>query len=220
MARKICSCHYTVTPVDPMPETFDDDTLRAWFLKQAEDHSLTLLLAHADDGVIWGEMQEGKLALSGEAFPQVSPPLRAKTLQQARLFGLDAEVLLWRDGDGAWHARAIRDEAVSDEVACDKADTIDTQWYFDEPQIQWGDHILDVVDGFTLVADGQRGMQHAVPLAGIQGCFDEPQGNAPGACRPLRLGVRHYLEQQKDDGALVIVQSRLTGLWSVSPQEV
>ena len=45
------------------------------------------------------------------AFPEVSPKLRAKTLQQARLFGSDAEVLLWRDGDGAWMARAAISQA-------------------------------------------------------------------------------------------------------------
>lgn len=208
MARKIIPCRYTVEVLTDIPETFEEATLQAWLLEQADTYHLTILLAHADDGVIWGEVRGDKLALSGCVFPAVSPRLRAKTLQQARLFGPDAELLLWRDGDGAWRARVIRDEtAVSDD-----------QWRFDESQIQWGDHQEDEQGGFTLVADGQQGLRHAVPLPGIK-AFDKPEDKYPDRWHPLRLDVRHYLARE-DDGALSIVQSRLIGLRSVSRKEV
>lgn len=209
MARKIIPCRYTVEVLTDMPETFEEATLQAWLLEQAGTYHLTILLAHVDDGVIWGEVRGDKLALSGCVFPAVSPRLRAKTLQQARLFGLDAELLLWRDGDGAWRARVIRDEAGAS----------DAQWRFDEPQIQWGDHKEDERDGFTLVADGQQGLRHAVPLCDIKDDFDKPEDKHPDRWHPLRLGVRHYLVRE-DDGALSIVQSRLTELRSVSRKEV
>lgn len=207
MARNINPCRYTVEPLKDIPATFDDDTLRAWFLERATGDSLTFLLAHADDGVIWGEVRGAKLALSGDVFPEVSPLLRAKTLQQARLFGPQAELLLWRDG--AWRARVIRDANGES----------DNQWCFDEPQVQWGDHVEDTLAGFTLVTDGQQGLRHAVPLANIQECFDQPEAKHPDRWHPLRLGVRHYLARD-DDGALVIVQSRLTGLKAVSRKKV
>lgn len=209
MARKIIPCRYTVEVLTDIPETFEDTALQTWLIEQAGTYQLTTLLAHTDDGVIWGKVQDGKLVLSNSAFPEVSPKLRAKTLQQARLFSPNSELLLWRDGDGACRARVIRDEAGES----------DKQWCFDEPQIQWGDHKEDERNGFTLVADGQQGLRHAVPSCDIKDHFDKPEDKYPDRWHPLRLDVRHYLARE-DDGALSIVQSRLTGLRSVSRKEV
>ncbi len=211
MARDIHPCGYTVKPLEDVSTIGGDAALREWLLKKAGAHNLTTLLAHADDGVIWGSVSGGRLALSGDAFGEVSPPLRLQTLQQARLFGPDAEILLWRDGDGAHHARLI----------CDVSEAQEGKWCFDEPQIQWGDHIEEERDGFTLVADGQQGLLHAVPLSGIQAYFDKPEDARSDRWHPLRLSVRHYVAGEgavarEDDGALVIVQSRLTGLQAVS----
>jgi len=193
--RKIEKCTYSNVPI-----TVDAGFIakpKEWLSDWAKKHTLTTLLAHADDGVIWGRMDEEQLILSGKAFPDVSPSLRAITLQQVRLFGPSAELLVWRDGDGAWHGRLLDD------------DGMDAQgWYFDESQLQWGDHQEGKeARGFTLVADGQEGLRHAVPLPAARIPFGK------NGYHPLRLGIRHYLERDEDDGMLTVSQSRLTVLW-------
>jgi hypothetical protein len=215
--REIERCGYSATPV-PVSDRFGDDP-REWLEEQAGEHGLRTLLAHADDGVIWGRVDGGALQTSDSAFPDVSPPLRALTLQQARLFGPDAELLVWRDGEGHWQARLLQD----DEQAEDR-------WRFDEAQILWGDHREDQEEpgideaqilwgddredqeepGFTVVADGIQGLRHAVPLTGIE--FPK------SGVRPLRLGVRHYLEAD-ENGMLAIVHSRLTCVWADGGKE-
>jgi CRISPR-associated protein (TIGR03984 family) len=196
MKRATVECCYAVEPVRDVDPAFADDPKATWLIRHARAHGLTTLLAHADDGVIWGRVASGQLVLSGQAFPDVSPLLRASTLQQVRLFGEQAELLVWRDGDGEWLARLLRDEK----------DVSDDQWCLDECQLLWGDHEAgESVDGFTLVADGQQGLRHAVPLPARDILFGPP------GWHPLRLKVRHYLARD-EDGMLVIVQGRLVEL--------
>ena len=196
MKRAIVECRYAVEPIRDVDPAFADDPKATWLVRQARAHELTTLLAHADDGVIWGRVIGGQLALSSQAFIDVSPPLRVSTLQQVRLFGKQAELLVWRDGNREWRARLLRDEeGVSDD-----------QWRFDESQLLWGDHQEGKsVNGFTLVADGQQGLRHAVPLPARDIHF------GPSGWHPLRLKVRHYLARD-EDGVLVIVQGRLVEL--------
>jgi CRISPR-associated protein (TIGR03984 family) len=169
--------------------------VRVWLQNQAVTHNLKWLLAHADDGVIWGEHRNEQLVTSDRAVPEVSPPLRAETLQQARLFATHAELLLWRDGDNCWHARLIRDAAEEEDAAFIDA--------IDEPQLLWGTDPQPLANGFTLMSDGAQGLRHAIPLD-VRGKFDE-------SSRPLRLWVRHYV-QDDESGFSRIVASRLFDL--------
>jgi len=176
---------------------------KAWLQTKGVEHRLTWLLAHADDGVIWGKSDGGRLitsydAAQGNAQAQnVCPPLRLETLQQARLFAKQAELLLWRGGDKTWHARLIRN--VKD------GDTAEWQDAIDEPQILWGTdpHPQPLQHGFTLMRDGAQGLRHAVPLE-VRGHFTEQS-------RPLRLDVRHYVKEDPT-GFTRIVASRLLAL--------
>lgn len=151
----------------------------------AQRYTLRWLLAHADDGVIWGELRADRLHLSGDAFPAISPPLRAATLQQARLFGPQAEILLWKD-NGVWFGRLIRDDANEVEDA------------FDETHLLWGTDVEARQDGFTLLREGKEGLRHAPPLP------DDAQ-------LPVRLQVRHYVAYDAD-GQAYIAYSRLRGI--------
>jgi len=177
--------------VEPIADCSISD-VKVWLQKQAVQHNLRWLLAHADDGVIWGELRDGQLVTSDSVVPEVSPPLRAETLQQARSFAIHAELLLWRDGDNRWDARLIRDAAEGEDYAFTDA--------IDEPQILWGTDPQPLVNGFTLMSDGAQGLRHAIPLD-VRGKFDE-------SSRPLRLWVRHYL-QDDESGFTRIVASRL-----------
>jgi CRISPR-associated protein (TIGR03984 family) len=151
----------------------------------AGEHHLRWLLAHADDGVIWGEVRENQLHLSSDVFPFVSPPLRAETLQQARLFGREAELLLWKKGTG-WQARVIQDGSGEDGE------------YYDESHLLWGTDVEERQDGFALLREGQEGLRHAPPL---------PEN----VHLPVRLRVRHYLAYDTD-GQAYIAYSRLVDL--------
>lgn len=173
--------------------------VKDWLQTQASQYNqykLKWLLAHADDGLIWGKVEDnGQLVTSDTVAPKVSPRLRRETLQQARLFAEHGELLLWRDGDNQWHARLIRQPANGETPTFTHA--------IDEPQILWGTDPQPLANGFTLMSDGAQGLRHAVPLI-VSGTFNEQS-------RPLRLWVRHYLKED-ENGFTRIVASRLVEL--------
>lgn len=164
-----------------VPETFAADPV-AWFAVQAQQHQLRWCLAHADDGVIWGEWRSGGWHFSGTAFPEVSPPLRAVTLQTARLFSEAAEVFVWRADDG-WRACLIADGQSSES--------------YDEQFLLWGDSVQGEEAGFVLAEQGAEGLRHALPLAGKKPNYS--------------LTVRHYLNAD-EDGQARVSMSRLVKL--------
>jgi len=183
MTREIRAGTHRVEPVS-LPSDFAADPA-AVLAEQARAHGLCWLLAHADDGVIWGEVRADGLHLSGDVFPRISPPLRAVTLQQARLFGPDAELLVWRR-DAGWQARLIQDGVGEGGE------------YYDEAHLLWGDRQEERQDGFVLLRQGQEGLRHAPPLSA-------------DAQLPARLQVRHYLAYDPD-GQAYIAYSRLVGI--------
>lgn len=167
----------------------------AWLKSQARDYSW--FLAHADDGIIWGKVENGTLTMQEAA--GFLPELRSQTLQQARLFGEMSELLIWRDGDGSWQARLLTEAAKEGEEA-DFAQAID------ECQMLWGTHPHPTTNGFTLMADGEQGLKHAVPLE-VSGSYDIHR-------RPLRLQVRHYLVEN-ENGFNRIAASRLVNVFLI-----
>ncbi len=159
------------------------DTLSQWLVDRAKQHNLKWLLAHADDGVIWGYVDEDTiLHLSGEVFPQVSPLLRSDTLQQARLFAEGGELLLWRDATG-WHTRLVAEDTQGT-----------NQEVFDEAYLLWGNNQMrdeDIQRGFSLLSHGQEGLRHAIP-----------QSLPTGKPSP-KLKVRHVVDYDRDGQAYV-----------------
>ncbi len=164
--------------------------IKQWLQEQAEIYNLRFVLAHAEDGVIWGEFRDGQLVTSDSAFSHL-PKLHISTLQQCRAFGADAEVMLWQSDEG-FKARFIDDRMTED--------------YIREYQILWGTQKDEVRNGFTLVSDGSQGLRHAVPLIEIN--FDQSQK----LYRPLRLSIRHYITTDKETGIARIYLSRLVNL--------
>lgn len=173
----------------PVPMNLETE-LQSWLDAQARTYQLNWLLAHADDGVIWGELRNDGLHLSGDAFPDISPRLRAVTLQQVRLFGSAAELLLWRDGS-IWQSQVIQGRVIQDGAGepCE---------YYDESHLLWGDRVEEQKDGFLLLRQGSEGLCHTPPL---------PQT----AQLPAQLLVRHYLAYDAD-GQAYVAFSRLIAL--------
>jgi CRISPR-associated protein (TIGR03984 family) len=163
-----------------------------WLVKQAEHHGLTRLLAHADDGVIWGQMVNGALQTSHDVFGDPpSPELRATTLQQVRIFSEQAELLLWRSPHG-WRARLTEDAP-------------DIGEHYNQAQLLWGNRYVTSRDGFTLVAEGRQGLRHAPPAEVAETAFDDER-------HPLYLQVRHYLATDPETGVVDVALSRLVGV--------
>lgn len=171
---------------------FEQD-IPAWFASQSAVGPQSWLLAHMENGVIWGKIVDQQLVLSSSLFPDVSPPLDAFTLWEARLFGENAEVRVWRSASG-FEACRIEDRTKEEATA------------FDESHHLWGTAAVKQKGAFILLADGQQGLQHAVP------CSIEPRYfRSRELYRPVVLRTRHYLDFD-EDGRATIVASRLVAL--------
>lgn len=187
--------------------------LAGWLVERAMQNELRWLLAHADDGVIWGRVDNQALLTSGEAIlkfhstmqagaPEFSEikaaiqtcvALRSETLQQVRLFSEAGELLLWRDSDNKFRARVITEPKDGEKPEWDQC--------YDERQLLWGSHGTPLPYGFTLLRDGSQGLRHAVPL--------KLSIDNDGSTRPPRLIVRHYISKA---GFARVEVSRLVNL--------
>jgi len=159
--------------------------IKKWLEQQAKTHKLRWLLAHADDGVIWGEVRDDGLHLSTSLF---GPELRAKTLQMARLFGEAGELYLWKSNND-WSARLVLEGKG------------DTKQYYDVTQLLWGTHVDKIEDGFALLHHGAEGLRHAPPI-------QIPDGELE---LPLVLNVRNFVNYD-DDGQAYVEFSRLISI--------
>lgn len=174
-----------------------------WLGKEAQDGMA--LLAHADDGVIWGKVMGEKIVFPDiDNFSQAE--LRPITLQMARLFNEETEIFLWRTGEGVWQARRVTDLEAGSQ-ARDKR----FPWAFDEQQVLWGMGIIGFDGEFSLAADGEEGLHHAPPVRQPEGLFDERSERLRGE-RKLRLTVRQYLTEDEQTGWLRIGMSRLVSV--------
>jgi CRISPR-associated protein (TIGR03984 family) len=177
-------------------DSFADDPAK-WLSQQMQAYKMKYLLAHSDDGVIWGRMIDGEeLITSHDVAPEKSPPLRTETIQTIRIFAHDGELFVWRDEVGKWVGRLIAEPEQSDSAEWTEA--------IDEQQILLGTKTEPLERSFTLLCEGSQGLCHVVPLLLDSKQIDEQR-------RPLRLVVRHYLKED-DNGFVRVNASRLLDL--------
>ncbi|MGC8794096.1 MAG: type III-D CRISPR-associated protein Csx19 [Bryobacteraceae bacterium] len=153
-------------------------------------------LAHSDDGVTWGryERDRSRWLLSSQAAPRLSPSVRRDWLQQLRLFGPSAEVLMWRDGD-ALRGRVMRDDGRA---------IVEALRPSEESRILVGEYVVgELPDGFTHVGD-RAGLQQVLPLAVTKEDLQR---------RQARLKVRHYWQEDPETGAVRIAATRLVDVF-------
>ncbi|MBO9999822.1 MAG: TIGR03984 family CRISPR-associated protein [Cyanobacteria bacterium SID2] len=213
-------------PTDDIKEN-KNDALIAWIEKQAKEWQLKYVLAHAEDGVIWGKFDNNYKLITadevfdGKIFRVDLPKLRICTLQQCRIFGDNGEILLWRTDEG-WQSRIIRDN-LEDEGSQSHIiqDNLEVD-YLEECQILWGTqkekgHNQEDGErnGFTLLSDGSQGLKHAVPIFVGEDYFSR---NKQKLHRPVRLLVRHYIDYN-DSGIARIFLSRLVKLKPVGEKK-
>lgn len=174
-----------------VPALETNQSLKDWITDQASQYGLCYVLAHAEDGVVWGHFNQGYLSTSDSVLSQ-SPPLRLQTLQQCRIFGKAGEVFFWKLNN-EWKARFL-------------VDPLDPEQIIKEPQLLWGTHgEKRDAEGFTILRDGSQGLKHAIPITDID--TNEKEQLA----QPVRLVVHHYIDYD-DDGIARIILSRLVDL--------
>lgn len=147
----------------------------------SESHSVQFALAHSDAGVTWGYLDGQGIWKLGHAIdPGLCPLPTSRSLQELRLFGTAAEVLIWRG-----------DEGLSGRILADNPANVDT-WLapMNEGRRLRGEP-QPPQDGFKRYVD-VGGAQHIAP-----------------AQFPEEFSVRHYLEQDSETGAVRIAATRL-----------
>lgn len=135
------------------------------------------LLAHADDGVIWGKVVLGENGARQLRLAPDSVPLSWTTLQSLKLFNPTYELSLWQSGDG-WCGRIIED-AREGEATWKES--------YEEKHLLWGTRCVKVEGGFCLLEHGIEGLRHSVPLPELE------SNEAGNLKKPVSLLVRHYL---------------------------
>lgn len=186
-------------------ETLTESSLKDWLIQHAvtESYQLPYLLAHAEDGIIWGrfDIESQELETSDCAFPECQfSCLRLSALQQCRIFGDAGELLLWNDNN-VWRSRLILQSKVSELMTQQQIGLIP------ESQLLWGTQ-GKTNGNFTLLSDGSQGLKHAVPIAVEQTYFSKDKNVF---YRPVRLEVNHYFCYDSD-GVAKIFLSRLVSL--------
>jgi len=179
-----------------VPVNIEKD-LGDWLVKNAPETAVTLL-AFDLDGLIWGRIESGQLVIAHEH----SVLLNTDTLQEARLFGKNGELHVWRAGDN------LQAQIITDDLNGKGNE------YIDESQVLWGDQSESIGStGFSLMSDGVQGLYHAVPLPS-----EKIPTKKDGGYRPLRLQVRHYLVEDEFD-QVRIGFSRLVEVTAVAQEE-
>ena len=179
---EIKKCEAAVIPILSVSHLEEELT------EQAKAHDLHYLLAFALDGLFWGRFD-------GETWHKKSPSTSwdEQNVQEVRIFGENGEVHLWRGGEG-WIGRKIIDGAGDDfeEMICDQ-------------QILWGDTVEDHKNGFTLLADGQQGLRHWLPIH-----VETQHLASPASKKETRsiasLRVRHYLAKEEDVARIAVTR--------------
>lgn len=183
--------------ITPMPDlTGFSANPQDWLINQPTAGETAWLLAYADDGVIWGKVQNGKLIQAADVFGETFPRLESDTLQRVHFFGSQAEIRIWRAADGL---TAVRMEDVKDPGAA----------AFSRMYLLWGNSPRKTQPGWSWVEDGQLGIHQALPL-------DFPKA-AKG--RPFKLQVRYYIEYEKNHGQARAAASRLVALVTKGGEE-
>jgi len=152
-------------------------------------------LAYCHDGVTWGRCDDGdggRWVLGSSVAPNECPLPTDKNVLELRLFGLDAEVLLWREG-ARLKGRLLED------LHKDVSAPGFLQPLREELLLR-GRTAQPLTNGFSLVEDG-TGARQVVPV------------NVSGtAARRLRLVVRHYCSRLPHNGVVRVALTRLVDL--------
>lgn len=172
---------------------------------------LRWLHATFDDGLVWGAFRDGRWA-AGRGYGAAVPELRVGALWELRLFGPDAEVLIWPEDDLVGHGQ-LAGRVLLDATTEDPAET--TLEPIDEQRLLFGDRLVPHSangSGFSLIGDA-TGARQIVPLDLGDDLF------ADGRWMPATLSIRQYLQTDEATNTLRIAATRFLDLFHTNPPE-
>ncbi len=169
---------------------------REWLTARAREIGATYFWGYAENGALWGRFDDAGLKLSGDVFQEFQIALTPTTLQQARVFGANGELFLWRAGN-EWRACVIRD--LQGEQDCIPR----RYWLWGTPHTDENTKQIVAQDGFTLFVEGAQGMRHTPPRADFQ------------VNQRAALQVKHYVAYDEEGQAYVAV-SRLVDVIAIT----
>src|SRR6266542_2099847 len=164
---------YKFQDIKELPQ---NDDVNTWLISHMNQDSI--LLAFADDGVMWGRRDGTNLVTTHEIDP-IFPALRGKTLQQAFIFDEKSEVRLFRSELNEWKAKKI------------SSDTKDPERVIMEKQILWGDkpdQKQPAQSGFLRVLAERKGIP--AQIIPVMGTLDK------NTC--IHLAVHHLVAYNQD----------------------
>jgi CRISPR-associated protein (TIGR03984 family) len=175
------------------------------------------VLAHCDDGVTWGLVDEGRVRWAEGAW--AGPRPTRANVQQVRVFGPEAEFLVWRvEGEGTFQARRLADGEPSKDWCRPKEER------FLIAATRMADDVATGHADFSAVdeRDGRRQVLPPVcdPLddrpRGLRGLTaDDFEKGAYG----VGLELHHYLDEDDGTGCVRVAASRLVRLVRLAPEE-
>lgn len=147
-----------------------------------ETHDVKWALAHCCSGVTWGFLENGGWRLGSEMDSQLCPFPTSNTVQEVRLFGAFAEVLIWK-----------MEQELRGRILCEQAEGVENELQpLREARILRGTPENSQENAFRRYTD-RGGAQQLVP------------STFPGN----NFYVRHYLQENNQTGAVRIAASRL-----------
>lgn len=158
------------------------------------------MLAHGDEGVTWSHYDKaaGVWRRGDQAAPAISPPLRQDTLQEVRIFGEFAEILIWRTQESLL-GRILQETFPPTK----RNDATNPMCPSDESRILRGDEVHTTYEhSFSHLAD-RTGAEQVIPLRVSAEDLRK---------RRVRLRVRHYYQTMNDSGAIRVGATRLVAL--------
>ena len=160
---------------------------------------LVWAVAHSDEGVTWGRYDGDQRSwhLGNQCHPEISPPIRRTALQELRIFGTAAEVLIWKADED------LRGRLIGDTSVARASEDLDPLRPSEESRMVRGDRVADVSgSGFSRLVD-RAGAEQVIPIAVNEDQLRE---------RKVRLLVKHYYEQDQETGAVRVAATRLVKL--------
>jgi CRISPR-associated protein (TIGR03984 family) len=148
-----------------------------------------VLLAHFDDGVLWGTLTSGLLRL---AHVPRAPRARWLTLLDARVFNQTHELRYWRTSNGGCRGVRVSDEPLDGSTTTEYPHSVEANY------VLLGDRTSDSAPAGFVIRRAPGGHEHAAP---------------EGA---ERIWVRHYFQRDSQTGLLREASHRWLGLKGTS----